>query len=72
MLAKFRELEDAVWFSILAGAVLKHLSATDPMQVCAAIDKFTAARNQHPAPFKWTKKVVHQGKLHSNYADLCK
>jgi transposase len=60
-----------VWFSILTGAVLKHLSATDPKQVCAAIDKFTAARNQHPVPFEWTKKVVHQGKLHSSYADLC-
>lgn len=61
-----------VWFSILTGAVLKHLSATDPKQVCAAIDRFTAARNQHPVPFEWTKKVVHQGKLHSSYADLCK
>lgn len=60
-----------VWFSILTGAVLKHLSATDPKQVCAAIDKFTAARNQHPVPFEWTKKVVHQGKLRQHYADLC-
>lgn len=60
-----------VWFSILTGAVLKHLSATDPKQVCTAIDKFTAARNQHPVPFEWTKKVVHQGELHSSYADLC-
>ena len=60
-----------VWFSILTGAVLKHLSATDPKQVCMAIDKFTAARNQHPVPFQWTKKVVHQGELHSSYADLC-
>lgn len=60
-----------VWFSILTGAVLKHLSATDPKQVCAAIDKFTAARNEHPVPFEWTKKVVHQGRLHKYYSDLC-
>ena len=60
-----------VWFSILTAAVLKHLSATDPGQVRAAIDRFTAARNQHPVPFEWTKRVVRQGKLHHKYADLC-
>ncbi len=60
-----------VWFSILTGAVLKHLSATNTAQVCAAIDKFTAARNEHPVPFEWTKRVVRQGKLQKHYADLC-
>ena len=60
-----------VWFSILTAAVLKHLSATDPKQVRAAIDTFTAARNEHPEPFEWTKRVVTQGKLHTKYADLC-
>ena len=60
-----------VWFSILTAAVLKHLSATDPKQVCAAITKFTDSRNLHPVPFEWTKKVVRQGKLHAKYADLC-
>lgn len=61
-----------VWFSILTGAVLKHLSATDPRQVCAVIDKFTDARNEHPVPFEWTKSVVHPGGLKHNYADLRK
>lgn len=60
-----------VWFSILTAAVLKHLSATNPKQVCAAITAFTAARNAHPVPFEWTKTEVHQGKLHRKYADLC-
>ena len=61
-----------VWFSILTRAVLMHLSSTDPRQVCQAIDRFTDARNQHPAPFEWTKTVVHSGGLKQNYADLCK
>ncbi len=61
-----------VWFSILTRAVLMHLSSTDPRQVCQAIDRFTDARNQHPAPFEWTKTVVHPGGLKHNYADLCK
>jgi len=61
-----------VWFSILTRAVLMHLSSTDPRQVCQAIDRFTDARNQHPAPFEWTKTVVHPGGLKHCYADLCK
>lgn len=60
-----------VWFSILTGAVLKHMSATDPRQVCKAIDRFTAARNEHAVPFKWTKNVVHQASLKQHYSDLC-
>jgi transposase len=59
-----------VWFSILTQAVLRHLSATDPKQVCKAIDQFTRARNEHPIPFEWTKSIVHQGRLKSYYADL--
>ncbi len=60
-----------VWFSILTGAVLRHMSATDPRQVCKAIDQFTAARNEHAVPFEWTKSVVHQASLKQRYADLC-
>ena len=60
-----------VWFSILTSAVLRHLSATDPRHVCKAIDRFTAARNEHPVPFEWTKRVVHQGPLKRTYSDLC-
>src|SRR3990172_4423768 len=48
-----------VWFSILTRAVLQNLSATNPRQVCEAIDRFTAARNADPVPFEWTKEVVH-------------
>jgi transposase len=59
-----------VWFSILTRAVLRGLSATDPRQVRQAIDHFTAAKNQHPVPFEWTKSVVHPGSLRQNYADL--
>ncbi len=61
-----------VWFSILTRAVLRNLSSTNPRQVCQAIDRFTEARNQHPAPFEWTKTVVHPGALKHSYADLCK
>jgi len=60
-----------VWFSILTQAVLRHLSATDPRQVCRAIDRFTDARNEHPEPFEWTKSVVHQSGLKHHYSDLC-
>jgi transposase len=60
-----------VWFSILTAAVLRGLSSTDPKQVCAAIDRFTDARNEHPVPFRWTKSIVHQGPLTHNYSDLC-
>lgn len=60
-----------VWFSILTRAVLRGLSATDPRQVRQAIDRFTAARNEHPVPFEWTKSVVHPGALKIRYADLC-
>jgi len=61
-----------VWFSILTRAVLHGLSATNPRQVCEAIDRFTEARNGHPVPFEWTKEVVHPGGLKNHYADLRK
>jgi len=61
-----------VWFSILTRAVLRGLSATNPRQVCEAIDHFTAARNLNPVPFEWTKEVVHPGALKNHYADLRK
>ena len=61
-----------IWFSILTRSVLQGLSATDPKQICAAIDRFTANRNHHPVPFEWTKTVVHPVNLKSRYADLCK
>jgi transposase len=61
-----------VWFSILTPAVLRGLSATNPRQVCEAIDAFTAARNLNPVPFEWTKEVVHPGGLKKHYADLRK
>ena len=48
-----------VWFSILTSSVLRNLSTTNPRQVCRAIDRFTAAHNQDPVPFEWTKSVVH-------------
>lgn len=60
-----------VWFSILTRSVLRGLSATDPRQVCQAIDKFSAARNQHAVPFEWTKAVVHPVGLKEHYLDLC-
>ncbi len=59
-----------VWFSILTRSVLAHLSATNPRQVCQAIDRFTEARNEHPVPFEWTKSVVHPRSLKQCYADL--
>lgn len=59
-----------VWFSILTQAVLRHLSATDPGQICRAIDQFTNAQNVHPVPFEWTKSVVHPNGLKQRYADL--
>lgn len=61
-----------VWFSILTRAVLLNLSTTDPKQVCQAIDRFTAARNEHPVPFEWTKAVVYPGPLRVTYRDLVK
>lgn len=61
-----------VWFSILTRAVLLNLSATSPREVCSAIDRFTAARNEHPTPFEWTKSVVHPGGLTNHYSDLRK
>ena len=59
-----------VWFSILTQAVLRHLSATDPRQVCKAIDQFTNSRNEHATPFEWTKSVVHPSSPKTRYADL--
>lgn len=59
-----------VWFSILTRAVLRGLSATSPRQVREAIDRFTAARNQHPVPFEWTKRIPHPSALKPRYADL--
>lgn len=59
-----------IWFSILTMAVLRHLSATDPRQVRKAIDRFTQGRNEHPVPFEWTKKEVHQGPLRKLYSHL--
>ena len=59
-----------VWFSVLTQAVLRHLSATNPGQICKAINQFTNARNEHPVPFEWTKSVVHPSGLKQHYADL--
>jgi len=59
-----------VWSSILTQAVLRGLSATAPHQVRQAIDRFTDARNEQPAPFEWTKSVVRPGNLKTRYADL--
>ena len=59
-----------VWFSVLTQAVLRHLSATNPGQICKAINQFTDARNEHPVPFEWTKSVVHPGGLKQHYSDL--
>jgi transposase len=59
-----------IWFSILTRAALQGLSATDPYQVRDAIDRFTAARNEHPVPFEWTKAVVPPVGLAHHYADL--
>lgn len=61
-----------VWFSILTRAVLRGLSATQPREVCAAIDRFTAMRNQNPIPFEWTKAAVLSQNLAHHYADLHK
>lgn len=61
-----------VWFSILTRAVLLNLSSTSPREVCAAIDHFTAARNENAAPFEWTKSIVHPGQFKHRYADLVK
>ncbi|MDP2661631.1 MAG: IS630 family transposase, partial [Dehalococcoidia bacterium] len=61
-----------VWFSILERAVLLGLSSTSTREVCTAIDRFTAARNQNAAPFEWTKSVVHPGQFTHRYADLMK
>lgn len=59
-----------VWFSVLTQAVLRHLSATNPGQICKAINQFTNARNEHPVPFEWTKSVVYPSGLKQHYADL--
>jgi transposase len=60
-----------VWFSILTRSALRGLSATDTQQVCQAIDRFTAARNEHPVPFEWTKATVYPAGLKHRYSDLC-
>ncbi len=59
-----------VWFSILTQAVLRHLSATNPRQVCKAINRFTNTQNENPTPFEWTKSAVHPGSLKQYYAAL--
>lgn len=59
-----------VWFSILTRQALQGLNATGVRDVCRAIDAFTAERNQHPVPFHWTKRVVHQGTLKHTYKEL--
>lgn len=61
-----------IWFSILTRAALRGLSATRPREVCAAIDRFTAARNANPIPFEWTKEVVSAGSLKNHYSKLRK
>ena len=59
------------WFSILWRRALRGLSATSPRDVCRAIDAFTAASNQQPMPFEWTKRVIHPVGLKNKYSDLC-
>lgn len=61
-----------IWFSILTRAALRGLSATSPREVCAAIDRFTQARNDNPTPFEWTKSDVNPVALVHRYADLRK
>lgn len=59
-----------VWFSILSRKALRKASFTSVEQVRKSIDSFTKAYNREAAPFEWTKKAVHQGKLKYNYANL--
>ena len=60
-----------VWFSFLTRAVLRGLNATNPRQVCQAIDRFTVARNENRAPFEWTKSFVHPTGFKHSYVDSC-
>jgi hypothetical protein len=41
----------------LHNRVLPGLCATDPSEVCADIDRFTAVRNETQSPFEWTKEL---------------
>jgi len=61
-----------IWFSILTRATLHGLSATSPREVCAAIDRFTEARNENPIPFEWIKAEVNPVAVVHRYADLRK
>ena len=60
-----------VWFSILSRRALKGASFTTVRQLREAIEAFVTAYNPKAHPFEWTKDIVHQGKLHDNYAELC-
>lgn len=60
-----------IWFSIMARAVLKGASFTDPKQIRTAIDEFIDVYNPKAAPFEWRKESVHQVPLKQHYADLC-
>jgi transposase len=59
-----------IWFSILARTALQGASFTSPQQLRRAIDDFTRAYNDRAAPFEWTKRVVQQKPLESNYSNL--
>lgn len=59
-----------VWFSLLSRNALVGASFTDPNQVRAAIDAFTAAHNEAAAPFEWTKTVVHQSRPKKYVSEL--
>lgn len=59
-----------VWFSILTSRVLCNLGTTNPRQACRAIDRFTAAHNENPVSFEWTKSVAHPSQLKRSEAGL--
>ena len=58
-----------IWFSILQGKSLSGASFTSVKQLRAHIDAFTAAYNDNPKPFVWTKSEVHQKRLKPRFAD---
>jgi transposase len=60
-----------IWFGIFERKALKNASFSNTVQLCEAIDAFTAAYNANAAPFVWRKREVRGAQLRNTIVNLC-
>lgn len=60
-----------IWFGIFQRKTLRNASFESIEQLIEAINAFTAAYNEHAAPFVWRKREVRGSQLRNTIINLC-